>query len=77
MISDQQFKQASALLKRHAPPDVWENFVGALTAYSFREIGAVVDAGTDTVILAQGIARGTKKLLMLIQECEPTQRGTP
>lgn len=78
MITDQQFKEAAALLKRHSPPDVWENFIGAFAAYTYNKIGEVTDAPLDGVVLAQGIARMCKKFHQLLEECEPTKpRGTP
>lgn len=77
MITDQQFKEAAALLKRHAPPDVWENFVGAVTAFASMKINEVTDAPLDGVVLAQGIARMGKKFHQLLTECEPSKpRGT-
>jgi hypothetical protein len=72
MITDQQFKQAAALLKRSSPVDAWDNFVGALEAYTYVKIGECVDAPLDSVVVRQGFARQCKKLLQLLQECEKT-----
>lgn len=78
MITEQQFKGAAALLKRHAPPDVWENFIGAFAAYTFMKIGEVTDAPLDIVVLAQGQARMAKQFNRMLTECEPKPpRGTP
>lgn len=78
MITDDQFKHAAALLKRHSPPDVWENFTGAFRAYTFQMIGSVTDAPLDAVVLAQGMARMAKKFDQLLEECEPKPpRGNP
>lgn len=77
MISDTEFKQAAALLKRAAPADVWENFMGAFKAYTFTKIGEAVDAPAESVILAQGFARQCKKLLMLLEECDHVKGGQP
>lgn len=71
MITDQQFKKAAALLKRAAPTDEWDNFIGALQAYTFTKIGHVTDAPPETVILHQGMARQCKALLELLTHCEP------
>lgn len=77
MISDQQFKDAAALLKHTATPDAWENFMGAFHAYTYAQIGAVTDAPPENVVLVQGMARQCKKFLQLLTECEPAKpRGT-
>lgn len=70
MISDKDFQKAAALLKRAAPHNEWENFVGALTAYTYVQIAACVEAPRDTVELQQGMARQCKKLLRMVEECE-------
>lgn len=75
MITDQQFMHAAALLKRHAAPDAWANFLGAFEAYTYNRIGEVADAPLDVVVLHQGMARQCKRLFHMLRECEPKPRG--
>lgn len=78
MITDIQFREAAALLKRSSAPDAWENFIGAFEAYTFTKIGECADADMATVVLAQGFARQCKKFLQMFTECDrvstPPQR---
>lgn len=76
MITDQQFKDAALLLKRHTSPDAWVNFMGAFSAYTYMKIGDVTDAPLENVVLIQGMARMCKKIHQLLDECEPTTGGT-
>lgn len=75
MITDQDFQKAAALLKRAVSTDEWENFLGALSAYTFMKIGQCADAPPETVQMHQGYARQCKALLNLLTECEPKPKG--
>lgn len=75
MITDTQFKQAAAVLKRASPTDAWDNFVGAFEAYTFTKIADVTDAPMESVVLHQGFARQCKALLRLLAECEPKSKS--
>lgn len=74
MITDQQFRQAAALLKRSAQPDAWDNFLGAVQAFTFTRIGELVDAPRDRLDEMQGQAKMAKKLLQIMQECDIVPR---
>lgn len=75
MITDDQFKKATALLKSAAPTDEWENFIGAFQAYTFSRIGEVIEVGDDHVQHRIGGARECKKLLRLLEECDHKKPG--
>lgn len=74
MITDKEFRQAAALLKRSTQPDVWDNFIGAVKAYTYTRIGELVDAPRDRLEEMQGQAKMAKKLLQIMQECDVVPR---
>lgn len=67
-IDDRKFRQAATLLKRSADPQAWDNFIGALEAYTWSRVAEVVQAGPQDVCIAQGAARGAQKLLQLMKD---------
>lgn len=76
-IDNRGFRKAAAQVKRSADPDAWENFMGALEAYTWSRVADVVTADPQTVGIAQGIARDAQQILLLLKECdvEPKPQG--
>lgn len=67
-IDDRQFRKAATLLKRSAEPEAWDNFLGALEAYTWDRVAETVQADLQQVCIAQGAARGAQKLLQLFKD---------
>lgn len=74
MITDKEFRQAAALLKRGSQVEPWENFLGAVKAYTYTRIGELVDAPRDRLEEMQGQAKMAKKLLQILEECDVVPR---
>lgn len=74
-IDDRQFRKSATQLKRSAEPEAWDNFLGALEAYTWDRVAETVQAELATVQVAQGSARQAQKLLQLFKDAgiEPKQ----